>query len=68
MGTWVGSDIKRIEELWGSPLAKTTRADGFDIYKYHREAVDPSCFHYWVVDQEGTIVDFYHEGYCRPVG
>lgn len=68
MGSWVGAPITRIENLWGPPDKTQTRADGNTIYKYHLEDLDPTCVHYWVVNPEGTIVDFYYKGYCRPVG
>lgn len=68
MGGWIGKPISRIEKLWGPADETRTRADGNKVYKYHLEDLDPSCVHYWIVNSEGTIVDFYDDGYCRPVG
>jgi len=68
METWVGGDIEKIEALWGPPLDKASKEDGSTIYKYHREKFDSSCFHYWIVNEEGIITDFNYEGNCRPIG
>ena len=68
MHTWIGADIARITNLWGEPRGIWTREDGMTIYKYELKKLDPSCVHYWVVSKEKIIVDFYYEGYCRPVG
>lgn len=68
MRSWVGAPVTRIEKLWGPPDETHARTDGNMIYKYHLKDVDSSCVHYWIVNPEGIIVDFYYEGYCRPVG
>jgi len=68
MGRWVGEPISSITDLWGPPDQTWTREDGKTVYKYHQQQVDPSCYHYWVVDENGVIADFDYEGYCRPVG
>jgi hypothetical protein len=66
--SWLGAPIGKIMELWGAPDETWQRKDGKKIYKYHAKDIDPSCIHYWVVDEQGIIVDFYYEGYCRPIG
>jgi hypothetical protein len=65
---WVGHPVEEITELWGPPEKLWVREDGKSIYKYHAKDIDPSCFHYWIVNDQKVIVDFYYEGYCRPVG
>jgi len=55
-------------ESWRNPEKVWERQDGRTVYKYHLEKLDPSCVHYWVVDNQGIIVDYYFEGHCRPVG
>ena len=67
MSGWIGEDISEILQLWGEPDSVRQHEDG-KVYEYHRKKVDPSCIHSWVVDDDGTIVDFYYEGYCRPIG
>lgn len=64
----IGDPIRNIVLIWGPPDHKWQREDGFTIYEYHLKKLDPSCFHYWVVNPQGTIVDFYYKGYCRPIG
>jgi len=68
MASWVGSDIKEIENLWGPPTSIVKRSEGEAVYQYHRTEVDPSCVHYWIVGDDGIITGFFHEGYCRPIG
>lgn len=68
MRSWVGAPVSEFAELNGNPDKTWVREDGKTVYKYHLEKIDPSCIHYWVVDDRGVIVDFYYEGYCRPVG
>lgn len=55
-------------ETWGKPLAIWQREEGLHEYKFHLKKLDPSCFHYWLVDDSRVIVDYYYEGYCHPVG
>lgn len=64
----VGEHIKNITDIWGPPNEVRTQSDGFSIWRYNLEEVDSSCVHYWIVNSEGIIIDFYHEGYCRPIG
>lgn len=62
----IGHPIHEITELWGQPdgvLEQGTKK----IYRYDLKKLDPSCIHYWVVDEKGTIIDFYYKGYCRPI-
>lgn len=66
--SWVGSNISDIVELWGEPNSLKVHEDGVKVYKYHLNKLDPSCFHYWVVGENGIITDFYYEGYCSPIG
>lgn len=68
MNTWVGDPIERITSLWGPPARVWTREDGMTIYRYDLKKLDPSCVHYWVVNDQKLIVNFYYEGYCRPIG
>lgn len=64
----IGHPVEEIAKLWGPPDQKWTREDGKTIHKYHLKKLDPSCIHYWVVDEQGIITDFYYDGYCRPIG
>lgn len=63
----VGQPIETITKLWGEPNQTWKRKDGKTVYKYHLKNLDPSCTHYWVIDKQGIIENFYHEGNCRPV-
>lgn len=64
----VGSPIQNIVLIWGPPDHKWRREDSKSIYEYHLKKVDTSCFHYWVVNSKGTIVDYFYRGYCKPIG
>lgn len=68
MGGWVGSNIQRIEELYGPPVEVKEIERELKVYKYHHERIDPSCIQYWIVDSNGIIVSGHHEGRCRPIG
>jgi hypothetical protein len=68
MQRWVGLPISDYVEVEGKPDQKWLREDGHTIYMYEFEGLDPSCVHYWVVDEGGVIVNFYYEGYCHPIG
>lgn len=68
MQSWVGKDFEEIQLIWGAPHSGMRSADGETVYQYHREQIDPSCFHYWIVDQHEVIKDFYYEGECRSRG
>lgn len=68
MDSWIGHDIEEIVNLWGAPDKIIENDKGQKEYKYHRERVDPSCIHYWVVDESGVIVGGHYEGRCRPIG
>lgn len=67
-GGAVGRPWEEIAKLWGPEDQTWIRDDGKTIYRYHLKRLDPSCVHYWVVDEQGVIVDFYYDGYCRPIG
>lgn len=67
--------------LVGEPFSKITKFDSWKIpdeikklpdgkteYKYHLKNLDPSCVHYWIVDEQGIIVDYHYDGRCRPIG
>lgn len=64
----IGQPIDRIINLSGKPDDVWKREDGMTIYKYHLKKVDPSCVHYWIVNDQKLIVDFYYEGACHPIG
>ncbi len=64
----VGRPIDEITKTWGEPDSIKDDDDGRKIYKYHLEKLDPSCIHYWVVGNDGVIIDFHYEGHCRPIG
>ena len=66
--TWLGRSISEFEAREGTPDRIISRGDGNKVYKYKLKELDPSCIHYWIVDPRGKIVDFYYEGYCRPIG
>lgn len=68
MGSWVGSDISKIAELWGAPDQIRSIDSETQEYKYHLEKLDPSCVHYWYVDSKGVISGYSYEGRCRPIG
>ncbi len=62
----VGHSIQEIIDLWGSPNMISGQ-ETKKIYRYDLKKLDPTCVHYWIVNEEGVIVDFYYEGYCRPI-
>lgn len=64
----IGRPIAEKLELWGQPDKIWVREDGKAVYEYHLKKIDPTCVHYWVVNDKKIIVDLYHEGHCRPVG
>ncbi len=66
MNTWVGNDIEKIVDLWGSPDEITKNEDGRDEYKYSGRSLGRTCTHYWLVSQQGVITGFRHKGYCQP--
>lgn len=63
----IGRPIGQVTELWGKPEKVWKRDEGLAVYKYHLEKIDPSCIHYWVVNDSQVIVNFYYEGHCRPI-
>jgi hypothetical protein len=65
---WTGKNISRITALWGEPDRITKLDDGIREYEYHLKKLDPSCFHYWLVNSEGVITGYRYKGYCRPIG
>lgn len=64
----VGRSIADIQRTWGVPDEVLEMSDGNWEYKYHLRQIDPSCFHYWIVDSEGIITGYHFEGRCRPIG
>lgn len=64
----IGKPVKLYVDLNGPPDKITPLTDGGSEYKYHLKKLDPSCIHYWVVNQSGIITGFRYEGYCRPIG
>ncbi len=64
----IGHSIDEIIKLEGEANRVWKREDGMTIYRYDLKKLDPSCVHYWVVNDKKVIVDFYYEGYCRPIG
>ena len=67
MESWVGRDISDILQLWGEPDSINEHGGGKKAYEYRGRA-DSSCIYAWIADGDGIIVDFYYEGYCRPIG
>ena len=65
--SWIGNDIDKIVDLWGAPDEVGTMDNGLSEYKYSLKNLDPSCVHYWIVDQGGTITGFHYEGRCSPI-
>lgn len=66
--SWVGEPIEKIIDSWGNPDQVSSQGSGEIIYKYRLRSINEYCIHYWVVNEAGIIKDFYHEGYCRPIG
>ncbi|WP_444901922.1 hypothetical protein ACJJIG_01420 [Microbulbifer sp. SSSA007] len=64
----IGEPITLYSDLNGPPDEIKTLSDGQKEYKYHLKKLDPSCIHYWTVNQEGIITGYRYTGYCRPVG
>ena len=64
----IGQSMERIAKLWGEPDEIIPLPDGQKEYKYHLKKLDPSCIHYWIVDEQGIITGYRYQGYCRPVG
>lgn len=65
--SWVGSQINEILELWGQPDEIISGENNEKEYKYRLPKIDPSCIHYWMVNNQGTIVGFHYQGRCDPV-
>jgi len=61
------SDITKYES-WNTPDEIKILPDGQTEYKYHLPKLDPSCIHYWLVNEQGIITGYRYEGRCRPVG
>jgi hypothetical protein len=55
-------------DSWKNPDEVTALPDGQKEYKYHLKKIDPSCVHYWIVNEEGIITGYRYTGYCRPIG
>lgn len=64
----VGRPVDDIIKTWGKPDSIKKDNNGNSIYKYHLKKLDPSCIHYWIVGDNGIIIDFYYEGNCSPIG
>jgi len=64
----IGEPITLYTNLNGQPDEIIERSDGQKEYKYHLKKLDPSCVHYWIVNQEGIITGYRYTGYCRPIG
>ena len=65
---WIGKSSERLLSSWGSPMEARDIGDGRKEFKYHLYTLDPSCFHWWLVDERGIIYGFRYQGYCRPIG
>jgi len=64
----IGRPVEEIIALWKHPyevrqIDATTRE-----YRYDLRRLDPSCVHYWLVDEHGIIIGYHYKGYCRPIG
>ena len=64
----IGRPIENYVRLNGQPDEIKTLPDGQKEYKYHLKKLDPSCVHYWIVNEEGIIAGYRYTGYCRPIG
>ena len=64
----VGRPVENIKKIWGNPGEITSLPNGQKEYKYHLKKLDPSCVHYWIVNEEGIITGYRYTGYCRPIG
>ncbi len=64
----VGRSIIDIQKTWGNPYRIKTLENGNKEYKYYLKKLDTTCIHVWIVDPDGTILDYRYEGRCRPVG
>jgi hypothetical protein len=68
MEGWHGHDMDEITNLWGPPDEIIELGENRYEYKYYRHGVDPSCIHYWIVNDDNMIVGHRYEGRCRPIG
>lgn len=64
----VGRPIVDIQKTWGAPDEIREVHKGEKEYVYRLKRLDPSCVHYWIVDQRGVITGYHYEGRCRPIG
>jgi hypothetical protein len=64
----VGRPIRDIKKTWNEPDEITLLPSGHKEYKYWLKKLDPSCIHYWIVDEQGIITGYRYEGRCRPIG
>lgn len=67
VGSWVGRDVAELTSSWGEPDEIEGKGNK-KIYIYRLKGVDPTCIHYWFVDEKGTITGFKYKGRCRPIG
>jgi hypothetical protein len=66
--SWVGSRVDKYISLNGPPSEVRQMDAGLREFRFDLRKLDPSCVHYWLVDESGIIVDYRYKGYCRLIG
>jgi hypothetical protein len=67
-GTWIGEDIKRLQNAWGAPDQDITLPNGNTEYAYNTTkryglTLPDACVVYWEVDKQSQkIIRMRHEG------
>jgi hypothetical protein len=62
-GSWVGQSLKSFQDAYGRVDFVRTEDDGNAVYKYRLKR-QKNCVVYWVVNKQGVIVRWWHEGDC----
>lgn len=66
--SWIGRPVSEFIVLNGKPVNVQKSAQGFEEYKFELRKLDPSCIHYWMVNEVGVIISYRYEGRCRVIG
>lgn len=64
----IGHPIDTYLQLNGHPDRITELQNGNVEYEYRLDEVDPSCVHFWIVNDKGIIINYRYQGRCRPIG
>lgn len=66
--SWIGRKISEFVDLNGQPASVKRVDQWIEEYKFEFRKLDPTCVHYWLVNESGIIVDYRYEGRCRVIG